>query len=253
MPRIDLQNGEHLDYTLILPRGPKRPKGDAETLVVYVHGFASHQRGEKAQYFRDRFVEDGHAYLAFDQRGHGASGGTMAELTLSRSIEDLLSVIDAAGTGFRRIVLLGSSMGGQVAAWAGAKHPDRIAANFLIAPSFFFYENRLRDLGEAGMRELEVRGKIRVKNQWVDVTVGRELIEDARRYRVDDLLSLYRTPTLIFHGTADESVPYEGSFSFVQRARARPLDLVLIAGGDHRLSEQKGFLFDVMRDFMERL
>ncbi|HET6370321.1 MAG TPA: alpha/beta hydrolase, partial [Nitrospiria bacterium] len=103
------------------------------------------------------------------------------------------------------------------------------------------------------MQELEARGKIRVTNQWVDVTVGRGLIEDARKYSVDDLLLLYRTPTLIFHGTADESVPYEGSFSFVQRGSARPLDLVLIAGGDHRLSEQKGFLFDVMRDFLERL
>jgi dipeptidyl aminopeptidase/acylaminoacyl peptidase len=70
---------------------------------------------------------------------------------------------------------------------------------------------------------------------------------------MEGLLSAYRTPTLIFHGMDDESVPYEGSVEFAKRSAARPLDLVLIAGGDHRLSDQRRFLFEVMQAFCERV
>jgi pimeloyl-ACP methyl ester carboxylesterase len=247
MARFELASGEHLDFTLTRPSGP------AESLVIYVHGFASHQKGEKTVYFRDRFVQSGAAYLAFDFRGHGASGGRLLDLTLSRCMEDLSGLIENAANDYRRIVLIGSSMGGQVAAWTAARYPDRIAANLLIAPSFRFYENRLRDLGDAGMKELTVRGELRVRNRWIDVTVGYGLIEDAKRYPMEGLLEVYRTPTLIFHGTADESVPYEGSVEFVQKSSARPLDLVLLAGRDHRLSSQKEYLFEVMRAFCERI
>jgi pimeloyl-ACP methyl ester carboxylesterase len=168
-------------------------------------------------------------------------------------MEDLSRLIENAADDYRKIILIGSSMGGQVAAWTAARYPDRIAANLLIAPSFRFYENRLRDLGDAGMRELMTRGELRVRNRWIDVTIGYGLIEDAKRYSMERLLADYRTPTLVFHGTADESVPYEGSVEFVEKSSARPLDLVLLAGGDHRLSGQKAYLFEVMRAFCERL
>lgn len=247
MPRLDLQNNDYLDYTLTLP------SGSTETLFVYVHGFASHQRGEKALYFRDRVVEKGFAYLAVDLRGHGASSGTIRSLTLTDGLDDLSSLLAGPAALYRRIILIGSSMGGQLAAWTAVRHPNRIAANLLIAPAFSFYENRLRDLGEAGLRKLIETGAVRIKNEWIDVTVGSELIEDAKQYTMEKLLPIYRTPTLILHGTADATVPPEGSLDFIRRAAARPLDLTLIAGGDHRLSAQKEYLFELMLAFVDRL
>lgn len=247
MAQLPLSNNEHLDYTLTLPSDP------TETLVLYVHGFASHQRGEKARYFGARFVEKGMAYLAFDLRGHGSSSGTIRTLTLTDGLEDLSAVLAGPAAPFRKIVLIGSSMGGQLAAWTAARHPDRITANVLIAPSFFFYENRLRDLGASGLRTLDQTGEIQIKNEWVDVTVGRALIEDAKQYTIEKLLPHYRTSTLIFHGTADGTVPPEGSLDFIRRAAARPLDLILIGGGDHRLSREKEDLFDLMIAFLDRI
>lgn len=246
MARLPLQNDEYLDYTLT-------PGRSTETLLLYIHGFASHQRGEKALYFRDRAAARGIAYLAFDLRGHGASSGTIEALTLSDGLEDLSALLAGPAAPYRRIVLIGSSMGGQLAAWTAARSPERIAANILIAPSFSFYENRLRDLGEEGLRGLNQLGKFRIRNEWVDVTIGPALIEDAKRYRVGNLLPIYRTPTLIFHGTVDTTVPLSGSLDFIERASARPLDLLLIGGGDHRLSDQKTFLFDMASLFLNRI
>jgi len=78
-------------------------------------------------------------------------------------------------------------------------------------------------------------------------------MEDAKQYGIEKILPTYRTPTLIFHGTADTTVPLEGSLDFVRRSAASPLDLVLIGGGDHRLNRQKNYLFDLMITFIRRI
>lgn len=247
MAQLRLPNNDHLDYTLTLPSQP------TEILFIYVHGFVSHQRGEKALYFRDRVVEQGMAYLTFDLRGHGGSSGTIRTLTLTRGLEDLSMVLTGPAAAYRKIVLIGASMGGQLSVWTAAWNPNRIAAAILIAPSFSFYENRLRDLGEAGLRRLNQEGEGRIKNEWIDVTIGRELVEDAKQYEIEKILPTYRTPTLIAHGTADTTVPLEGSLDFIRRAAARPLDLVLVGGGDHRLSREKPYLFDLIMTFAHRI
>jgi pimeloyl-ACP methyl ester carboxylesterase len=250
MPQIALgATGEFLDYTLRCPTTCENPG----TVVVYVHGFASHQRGEKALYFAERFVARGDAYLTFDLRGHGASSGSMAELTVSRALADVETMLGWARERFGRIVVIGSSLGGQLAAWAAARDPKSIAASLLIAPAFAFYEHRVRDLGPEGLARLRAEGYAVVQNEWVTTTIGRDLVDDAAGYGLDRLLPVYRTPTLILHGADDATVPLAGSVEFVRRSVARPLELVAIAGGDHRLTAHKAALFDHMAGFLERL
>jgi pimeloyl-ACP methyl ester carboxylesterase len=250
MPRLSVgAEQDALDYTIKTPAGCDDP----DTVVVYVHGFASHQRGEKALYFGERFLAQWCAYLTFDLRGHGASGGMMEELTISRAIEDLDTVLVWARERFSRCIVIGSSLGGQVAAWAAARRPEAVAANLLIAPAFGFYENRVRDLGEEGLARLLAEGRATIRNEWVTVTVGRALVDDAARYPVDRLITSYRTPTLIVHGTDDASVPVAGSVDFVRRSAARPLELVVFGGGDHRLTDRKAAIFDAMEGFVRRL
>jgi len=240
---------DHLDYILTPPAGG-RP---ATTLVTYLHGFASDQFGEKVLYLRDRFVAAGFAFLTFDHRGHGRSSGTIMDLTVSRNLEDLAAVLQQHGSGYARRILVGSSMGGQTAAWYAARHPDEIAAAVLIAPGFRFIERRMEELGPAGLERLRTTGRVAYKNQWVDVTIGPALFDDAGQYTVDRLLPLYRTPSLLLHGTEDESVPFEDSVVFTKLTKARPLELCLIAGGDHRLTDWKETLFSEIEAFLKRL
>lgn len=241
--------GDYVDYTLACPPSCENP----DTVVIYVHGFASHQRGEKAQYFGERFAARGDAYLTFDLRGHGASSGTIADLTVTRALADVEAILAWAQPRFARLVVIGSSLGGQLAAWAAARDPKRVTANLLIAPAFSFYENRVRDLGAEGMARLRAEGYAIVRNEWVTTPIGRDLVSDAEGYGVGRLLAAYRTPTLILHGTEDATVPLTGSVEFATRSSARPLELVAIAGGDHRLTDHKAALFDHMTRFLDRL
>ncbi len=251
MPKIHFTHSpkESLDYTLSLPER----KDDTDTLVVYVHGFASHQNGEKVVYFRRRFNERGTAFLAFDHRGHGNSSGTMKEMTVTQNLEDLHEILHTVGRPFNKLVLIGSSMGGQTAAWYARTHPERISANLLIAPAFRFLENRKRDLGAEGLEKLQREGELVVKNQWAEVTIGKGIIEDAQKYPMETLLEGYQTPTLILHGVEDDSVPVQDSIEFTQKAKSRPLELLMIAGGDHRLTEHKETLFNHMHLFLSKI
>lgn len=247
--RFPRHPADYLDYTLTPPSGG----GTAATLVTYLHGFASDQHGDKVLFLRDRFTSIGCAFLAFDHRGHGRSSGTMTELTISRNLEDLEAVLHDHGRAYARRILVGSSMGGQTAAWYAARHPDEIAANALIAPGFRFIERRKEELGPKGLEQLRKDGRITYRNQWVKATVGPALFDDAGQYTVDRLLPLYRTPALLLHGTEDDSVPFEDSVVFTKLTKARPLELLLIAGGDHRLTDWKETLFSTMEAFFRRL
>ena len=76
-------------------------------------------------------------------------------------------------------------------------------------------------------------------------------MEDEARYPIATLVRKLKTPTLILHGTQDETVPYRLSRNFTQKVQISKL--TLIAGGDHRLTDHKELLFQEMWDFVSDL
>src|SRR6516165_4092151 len=99
--------------------------------VVYVHGFASNSRGEKAKVVEAACARRGWTYAAFDFRGHGQSTGSLLDLAGGSLLDDL-DVIRSwlySSLGVRRLCLYGSSMGGWAASWyATCRKPERVAA-----------------------------------------------------------------------------------------------------------------------------
>jgi fermentation-respiration switch protein FrsA (DUF1100 family) len=76
------------------------------------------------------------------------------------------------------------------------------------------------------------------------------LIEDLRTYAFDDLLSRYRTPALLLQGCQDTSVSWRDVADFATRCAGGPVDLHLFADGDHRLTDRKDRLWDLMMEFV---
>jgi pimeloyl-ACP methyl ester carboxylesterase len=224
------------DYLEVTPAIFDRP---VKTAVIFLHGFTSDQTGEKATHFREVLSSRGVAYITFDFRGHGQSSGTMRQLTGTRLLEDCHAVIEHVCPPESRIVLIGSSMGGWVAAWYAAQHPDRITANLLIAPSFTFGQSFLDDLSPEQAARWADEGVIRFANEYGSVDLGYDLIRDAGGYPVAQLYQRYRTPTLICHGLADDIVDYRQSLAFVQQCASTDIDVLLLKNGDHRLTAQK--------------
>src|SRR5262249_23211024 len=140
-----------------------------------------------------------------------------------------------AARGVIRLLPVGSSMGGFAAAWFALAHPDAVPACVFIAPAFHFLHARWANLDEAGRAEWLRTGRLRVKNQWLDVELGAGLLEERDDFDPARLAARWRTPALIFHGLEDDTVPVEGSLEFLRAAACPELELRVFKGGDHRL------------------
>ncbi|WP_172254466.1 alpha/beta fold hydrolase [Saccharibacillus deserti] len=97
---------------------------DTETegpAIVCLHG-----RWGRGETWADLMRRYGERYrvIAPDQRGHGLSGKPISRYTAEEMAEDVIGLLDVLG--IESCVLIGHSMGGQIAAHAAALHPRRI-------------------------------------------------------------------------------------------------------------------------------
>ncbi len=102
------------------------PKADS---VVCIHGLTQH--GGVFDGLGERLVEQGHAVLAVDLRGHGESGHE-PPWDVRTHVRDLLQTLETYG--IQRASWIGHSFGGRVAAAAAAAELGRTECLVLLEP-----------------------------------------------------------------------------------------------------------------------
>jgi len=223
----------------------------APLCLLYLHGFGSHQDGEKAEFFRARARASGFPFCSFDFQGHGRSGGSLTGLTLTRNLEDVARVHAwLAERGIARLALLGSSMGGGTGLWYAALHPPGIAAGLHIAPALELDRALLAWAGPERTRAWRTTGRIHYESESVSCELSWGLIEDLRAHPAEELAVRHRTPALLLQGKRDASVSWRNVADFTARCRYEGVELHLFADGDHRLTDRKERLWDLMREFL---
>jgi len=219
--------------------------------VLYLHGFGSSQRGDKAEFFRQRCIEAGLSFVSFDFQGHGLSGGSIRDLTVTRCLRDTERVRrHVAAFSSRPMVLMGSSMGGLVGLWFATRQPA--AAGAFVAPALGLDDTFPALIGEEGMRRWQESGVLPITNEMGTFELGWGFVEDLRSRRPEHLLELHRLPTLIFQGKLDDRVSWEDVDRFADDT-ADLTRLVLFADGDHRLLGQKEIIWSEISSFLGEL
>jgi len=245
--RVLLAAGNWLTGTLSLADPP------SSSAVLFIHGFGSVRKGEKAQALAAACARRGWTCAAFDFRGHGESSGTMLDLRASGLLADLDAVRGfLAERGCTRLLPVGSSMGGWAAAWYTLLHPDAVPACVLLAPALHFLTGRWSKLTEAERLAWQQTGKLRVKTDWVETEVAYGLIEEVDQFPHERLVRDWQRPLLIYHGLRDDVIPYQTSLAFVETAAYPNIELRLFKDGDHRLTAQKDEIAEGACAFFER-
>jgi hypothetical protein len=188
--------------------------------VVYLHGFASSPSSSKARFFRDRLERAGTRVTVPD-----LAAGDFEHLTITAQ---LATIADAAGHG--PVSLMGSSMGGWLAALYAARHPE-VERLSLLAPAFGFNRRWPERLGPAEMERWRREDSLAVFHYGDNRTrnVHYRLMDDSARY--EDFPD-FPQPALIFHGANDDIVP--ASYS-EELAALRPNAQLSVVDSGHDL------------------
>jgi pimeloyl-ACP methyl ester carboxylesterase len=205
--------------------------------LFWLGGFSSDMSGTKADFLGDWAAREGRAFLRFDYSGHGLSAGRFEDGTIGGWLADALSIFDAQAEGPQ--ILVGSSMGGWIAALLALRRKARIAGLVLIAPAPDFTEALvLSGLSPADRTRLFAEGRLELASPYGGKTVftGR-LIEEGRGHLLlggpIDILC----PVRILQGMKDEEVPYPHALRFAALLASRDVEVTLVKEGGHRLSE----------------
>ena len=194
----------------------------AHLRILYLHGFASSPASAKAKFFAQNLAKLGVTLEVLD-----LCAGNFEQLTISGQMQ----VVEQAARQ-EPVQLIGSSLGGYLAALYASRHPevDRLV---LLAPAFQFHNLWVNQLGPERLRMWRENGILPIFHygEGRQMPISYKLMEDSSRY---EPFPAFCQPALIFHGNHDPVVPVQYSAVY---AEAHPnVQLVRLESG-HELTD----------------
>ncbi len=207
-------------------------------MLLYLHGFASGPSSHKARVLSERFAAIG-VGMEIPDLTPGNDGFERS------SLSSMLAVAEATLVrGDPPHAIIGSSLGGYLAALAASRDPS-IERLVLMAPAFRLFERwekRLTPEELASWRRGGLETMHFASNQ--RRRIGWQFFEDARR---QPAFPAVRVPTLCIAGTRDDTVPLADVEAFVART---PTARLLAVDDGHDLAASLDRIFEEARTFL---
>jgi len=223
----ELGSRDGVAYSLWLPKHVAEARGG----VVILHGAGSCK--ESHYDFARALIAIGFAAVAFDQRGHGESGGVLD----GRMLDDIAAMTallrESVGDRSAPVALRGSSMGAYVAIIAA----PLVAAAAVVAICPPSAEALRRGLAAGAVR--------------FDADVP-SLDAFLAAHDLDAGVGALAVPLLLLHAEGDEQVPVEHSRELEKLFSSSRSRLITVPGGHHRSVQHDPELQAVSLRFIER-
>ncbi len=182
--------------------------GDSDPVIVLLHGI-----GMGRSVFRDlvAHLDGNHRTLAIDLPGYGQAPEPARVLTMERTADLVAAFLRHRG--IRPAVIVGHSMGTQVAVEVAARHPELVHRLVLIGPTVNRRERTVarqlmrlaQDLAVESPRVIAAGAKEYVRAGPHIRTKLRAMIV----HRPEDVYPLVQAPTLVVRGEKDYVAPRE--------------------------------------------
>jgi uncharacterized protein len=191
--------------------------------VVYLHGFASSPQSSKARFFAERFAAMGVPFTAPE-----LDGGNFQGLTISSQLQVVAKTVRD-----ERVIMMGSSLGGYLAALFAARNVEQIEKLVLLAPAFQFPTRWRARYSAEELERWRDRGTIPFFHYGFkeERGLGYQIVEDALQYEDEPA---FPQPALVLHGRLDEVVPVAVSKAF---AEGHPNVTLKVVESGHELTD----------------
>ena len=237
-PRYARNGDTHIGFTTMGEGPPDLVQvGIAQSHVEIAHDLASNRRAFERIASFARFID-------YDRRGSGISDRTVGAVPIEVEVEDLLAILDAAGS--ERPYVFGFGVGGSLALVFAAVHPDRCAgviaystpACFLRSDdypygwddqTFEMFLRLIEDGGLAGPDSLAILAPSMADDrEFVDFSArilrsattprqARDCFETYARTDIRNVLASVKVPVLVLHRTGDLLFPIDQSRDLAKR------------------------------------
>jgi pimeloyl-ACP methyl ester carboxylesterase len=211
--------------------------GASRFTYLSLHGFASSPRSRKNEHFRPRFAARGIALVTPD-----LNQPSFAAL----SFEAMRAEVDRTWRehGEKPLRMIGSSLGGYVAAWFAATHPERVERLVLLCPAFDLAGRWETLLEPARFREWRETGSLAFDDATgASVRVHHAFFEEGLRV---PRMPAVHCPTILVHGRRDETVPFDQSIRYAAETPA-VCELIAVDDGHDLLAS-----LDVIDEVIDR-
>jgi pimeloyl-ACP methyl ester carboxylesterase len=214
--------------------------------IVWLGGFRSDMRGTKAERLAAFAEKRGHGFIRLDYSGHGESGGSFEDGTISRWLNEAETVIAHAAAG-QTVIVVGSSMGAWIALRIAQnalirRNQIQLAGMVLLAPAPDFTTDLvLPKMSNAQRQALAEDGYFDVPSAYSaePTRFTQALFDDGMQNRVMKGMIETQCPIAILQGLADPEVPHTHALQLLAHLPLENVTLTLIPGGDHRLSREQ--------------
>lgn len=122
-----------------MPATLQTPVGEAQGVVVLLHGVGGWKDQPLLVALASAFAWEGYSTFRFDESNgvNNPDGDFFHETTTqyTRDTEDVFAYLKTQSWYREPVILIGHSMGGLVAAWYAAEHPEDVSRLILTAPA----------------------------------------------------------------------------------------------------------------------
>jgi len=223
---VDLSHGRRI--------ATRYRRGSGPATLVFLPGYASDMGGSKALALDAFAAERGCSLLRLDYSGTGESSGRFEEGTLACWVEEAGKAIDRLTAG--PLILCGSSMGGWIMLHLALERRERVRGllGIAAAPDFTDWGFSADDKAV-----LEREGRLERPSPYggdAQLTT-RSFWQSGEALRLLGSPIDLACPVRLVHGDADPDVPTGVALKLAEQLRSDDVQLTLIKGGGHRLSE----------------
>jgi pimeloyl-ACP methyl ester carboxylesterase len=216
-------------------------RGNGETALFWLSGFLSDMESTKAAAIAQWAEARRLGALRFDYSGHGRSEGCLTEGTIGDWLEESMAALALLKA--RRVILIGSSMGGWLALLLARRlakegRNGALAGLVLIAPAWDMTETLMwQRLPPEAKASIERDGVYFQPSLYDDpYPITKTLIEEGRAHLLSAGPFDPGVPVRVLQGMCDPDVPWGHALVLAELLQARDIEVTLIKDGDHRLS-----------------